>query len=56
MRDAFDRNGGDFEDDIQIACGAASGIGAIITRDPQGFAAAPIPVYDPASFVAQFEP
>jgi predicted nucleic acid-binding protein len=56
MRDAFDRNGVDFEDDVQIACGAASGIAAIVTRDPQGFTGAPMPVYDPASFIAQLAP
>jgi predicted nucleic acid-binding protein len=56
IRAAFDQNGADFEDDIHIACAAASGVTAIVTRDPKGFAKAPMPVFDPASFLAQLAP
>jgi predicted nucleic acid-binding protein len=55
-RVAVDRNGMDFEDDIQIACCIASNVAAIVTRDPSGFAKAPIPVFDPASLVTTLGP
>jgi predicted nucleic acid-binding protein len=50
---AFELNGSDFEDDLQIACGIAGGVEAVVTRDPKGFASAGITVFDPTSFVAQ---
>lgn len=36
--------GPDFEDNVQIACAVGSGLDGIITRDPAGFRAAPLPV------------
>jgi len=36
--------GSDFEDDLQIACAVRVGVDAIVTRDPKGFAASPIPI------------
>lgn len=44
--------GPDFEDDLQIACAVQTGVGGIVTRDPHGFAASPIPVLTPADLVA----
>ena len=44
-------SGTDFEDDLQIACAVQVGVDGIVTRDPRGFAAAPIPVFTPAELV-----
>jgi hypothetical protein len=41
----------DFEDDLQIACAVQAGVDAIVTRDPRGFAASPIPVFTPVDLV-----
>jgi predicted nucleic acid-binding protein len=45
-------SGPDFKDDLQIACGIQAGVDAIVTRDPRGFAASPIPVLTPSDLVA----
>jgi predicted nucleic acid-binding protein len=45
--------GGDFEDNLQIACAEAYGLEAIVTRDPAGFQAASIPVLSPVEIVAK---
>lgn len=39
--------GADFEDNVQIACAVATAMDFIVTRDPDGFAHAPIPVVAP---------
>jgi predicted nucleic acid-binding protein len=44
--------GPDFEDDLQIACAIQAGIDGIVTRDPLGIAASPIPIFTPADLVA----
>lgn len=44
--------GPDFEDDLQIACAVRAQVDAVVTRDPRGFAASPIPVLAPADVVA----
>jgi predicted nucleic acid-binding protein len=44
--------GSDFEDDLQIACARQTGVDGIVTRDPKGFAASPIPVLTPADLAA----
>jgi predicted nucleic acid-binding protein len=44
--------GPDFEDDLQIACAVQTGVDGIVSRDPRGFAASPIPVITPADLVA----
>jgi predicted nucleic acid-binding protein len=44
--------GSDFEDDLQIACAVQVGVDAIVTRDPKGFAASPIPIVTPADLAA----
>lgn len=41
---AFASNLHDFEDAVQLACAIAKSWDAIITRDPQGFASATIPI------------
>jgi hypothetical protein len=43
--------GGDFEDDLQIASAVEAGADAIVSRDPRGFVASPIPVLTPADVV-----
>jgi predicted nucleic acid-binding protein len=52
LRTAGAMIGPDFEDNLQIACAIQAGVDAIITRDPRGFAAAPIAVISPADLVA----
>lgn len=46
--------GGDFEDNLQIACASLFGLDAIVTRDTQGFKAAAMPVLTPAELLIQF--
>ena len=45
---AADWPGADFEDNLQIACAVLSGLDAIVTRDPKGFAGSPVAVLSPA--------
>lgn len=44
--------GSDFEDNIQVACAVANSLEGIVTRDPSGYRASPIPVFSPDSFLA----
>jgi predicted nucleic acid-binding protein len=44
--------GADFEDNIQISAAVRTGLDAIVTRDPAGFAASPIPVLSPTDLLA----
>jgi predicted nucleic acid-binding protein len=41
---AFASNLRDFEDAVQLACATASGLDAIITRNPQDFVGATLPI------------
>src|SRR5688500_11797407 len=50
---AASKRGTDFEDDVQITCAEREGLDAIITRDRDGFGAAPLPVYTPAELLAR---
>ena len=43
--------GSDFEDNIQIAAATNAALTAIVTRDPAGFTASPIPVWSPAELL-----
>jgi hypothetical protein len=43
--------GSDHEDNLQIACASPSGLDAIITRDPKGFAGSTIEVLSPAELL-----
>lgn len=45
--------GTDFEDNIQIAAAVQANLAAIVTRDPAGFAASPIPVLSPTDLLKQ---
>jgi predicted nucleic acid-binding protein len=53
LRDADALPGSDFEDNVAISCAVSSGMQAIVTRDPAGFAHSPIPVLTPAQLLAQ---
>jgi predicted nucleic acid-binding protein len=43
----------DFEDAVQLASALAYQLDAIVTRDPNDFAGASLPVYSPADFLKQ---
>ncbi len=47
------RSGDDFEDNLQVECAIATGLEAIITRDPSGFDASPIPAVTPSQLLAR---
>jgi predicted nucleic acid-binding protein len=49
---AADLPGGDFEDNVQIACAVAAALDAIVTRNPNDFSASSIPVFTPTAFLA----
>ena len=44
--------GGDFEDNLQIACAVTDFMQGIVTRNPADFAASPVRVYTPAELLA----
>lgn len=48
--------GGDFEDNVQIACAQHAGLDLIVTRDPAGFRDAPIPAVEPAEAARRANP
>jgi predicted nucleic acid-binding protein len=43
----------DFEDAVQLASALAYQLDAIVTRDPDDFAGASLPIYSPADFLIQ---
>jgi predicted nucleic acid-binding protein len=45
--------GTDLEDNLQIACASIAGLDAIVTRDPNGFATSPVPVFSPAELLTR---
>lgn len=45
--------GGDFEDNVQIACATQANLNGIITRDKKGFELSEIQVYTPAELLAE---
>ncbi len=45
--------GNDFEDNVQIVAAMQAGLDAIVTRNPDDFAHAPIAVHTPAALLAQ---
>ena len=49
-------SGGDFEDNLQIACAITDFMQGIVTRNPTDFAGSPIRVYTPTEFLAQLQP
>lgn len=50
LRDAVERSGPDFEDDILIAAAVAHAVDAIVTRDRPGFSRSPVDVHEPREF------
>jgi predicted nucleic acid-binding protein len=48
---ADQRAGDDFEDNLQVECAVAAGLEAIVTRDPDGFHASPIPAISPTELL-----
>lgn len=45
--------GTDFEDNLQMACAMEAQLDAIVTRDPDGFPGATIPILAPADLLAR---
>ncbi len=45
--------GPDFEDNVQVAAAVHIALDAIVTRNPDDFAHAPIPVFTPSALLAQ---
>jgi len=43
----------DFEDAVQFYAALAAGTEALVTRDPEGFPASPVPVLNPLTALAQ---
>jgi predicted nucleic acid-binding protein len=43
----------DYEDNVSIACAAASGIDLIVTRDPTDFAHSHVPAVSPGELIAR---
>jgi predicted nucleic acid-binding protein len=56
LQEAARLPGSDFEDNIQIAAAVAAGVDAIVTRDPSGYVASPVPVFTPADLIARLPP
>src|SRR5665213_4259924 len=50
---ASQMGGRDFEDNVHAAAAVEAAIDLIVTRDPAGFAGAPLPFFSPAELVAQ---
>jgi predicted nucleic acid-binding protein len=48
--------GGDFEDNVQIACALIAGLDAIVTRNSADFVAAPIPILTPTELLVRLRP
>lgn len=53
LEDAIALPGNDFEDNVQIACATRTGVDAIVTRNRDDFAHAPIPVLTPAEHLTR---
>ncbi len=49
---AIAREGPDFEDDLIIETAIREGASAILTRDPSGFRASPVPAVSPSEWLA----
>ena len=47
--------GSDFEDNLQIACASIAGLDGIVTRDKDGFEAAPLAVLTSAELLAKIQ-
>lgn len=51
LQQALTLPGSDFEDNVQIACAVIAELDALVTRDPGGFRASPVPVLSPAELL-----
>lgn len=56
LSDALTSNCEDYEDAVQQAAATLAGLEAIITRDPDDYRSATLPVYTPADYLAHFFP
>lgn len=52
IQSALTRAGSDFEDDLVIETAIREGASAILTRDPSGFRASPVPAVSPSEWLA----
>ena len=50
LRDAVERSGPDFEDDILASAAVAHAVDVIVTRNGPGFARSPVDVHEPREF------
>ena len=48
-------SGGDFEDNLQIACASQAGLDAIVTRDPTGFQTSAVLVLTPTELLLRLK-
>lgn len=46
----------DLEDALQVACAVREQLDAIVTRDPNGFPGAPLPIWSPTDLIARLSP
>lgn len=53
LEEALDLPGNDFEDNLQIACASLADLDLILTRDPNGFKSATLPILAPADLLLQ---
>ena len=56
IQSALDSDGPDFEDSVTAAAAAAAGCDLIVTRDPKGFRASPVPVFTPEAAAPLIRP
>ena len=56
IQSALDADGPDFEDSVTAAAAAAARCDLIVTRDPKGFRAAPVPVFTPEAAAPLIHP
>jgi predicted nucleic acid-binding protein len=54
LENAFNLSINDYEDAVQIAGALSAGLEAIVTRNSDDFAGAPIPIYSPDEFLKTF--
>jgi predicted nucleic acid-binding protein len=54
LENAFNLSIQDYEDAVQIAGALSAGVDAIVTRNGDDFAGAPVPIYSPDEFLKTF--
>ena len=55
LMDALELDFRDYEDAVQCASATASGLDAILTRDPRDYTSASLPVFSPEQFLSHLE-